>query len=165
MVVYDQNRLIGKNNCIGTQMLLGPVVQLFGTVDRNKFNILPSPKCQNYSCEERGEIGNIANKLINEIQIWEGIEIRPHTFGGFQFKMNGMDIGHIHGDKIVDLPLSSHIQLKISLLKEKNNNNIKLSNYHIYPGSKWIVYYLKDDSDISTVLRDFKFQYDHIRAH
>ena len=79
--------------------------------------------------------------------------------------MNGMDIGHIHGDKIVDLPLSSYVQPKISLAKETNNKNIKSSDYHIYPGTKWIVYYLKDDSDISTVLRDFKFQYDHIRAH
>ncbi|ALI34477.1 Major Facilitator Superfamily protein [Candidatus Nitrosocosmicus oleophilus] len=53
------------------------IIIIFIAVIANKF----SPKCQNYSCEERGEIGNIANKLINEIQIWEGIEIRPHTFG------------------------------------------------------------------------------------
>ena len=39
-------------------------------------------------------------------------------------------------------------QIKDSLLKEKN---IESSDYHIYPGSKWIVYYLNDDSDISTV--------------
>ncbi|WP_414630543.1 luciferase family protein [Candidatus Nitrosocosmicus hydrocola] len=50
----------------------------------------------------------------------------------------------------------------MSLLKEKN---IESSDYHIYPGSKWIVYYLNDDSDISTVLKDFRFQYDHIRAN
>ncbi|WP_458719707.1 hypothetical protein [Candidatus Nitrosocosmicus sp. R] len=76
------------------------IIIIFIAIIANKL----SPKCQNYSSEERGEIGNIANKFINEIQRWEGIEIKPHAFGGFQFKIDGIDIGHIHGDKIVDLP-------------------------------------------------------------
>jgi MFS family permease len=122
-----------------------------------------SPKCQNHTPEERGDIGEIASSLIDEITKWEGIMVRPHPFGGFQFKLNGADIGHVHGDKLADLPLSSHVRQKISLLKKDNDINHHPAKYQIYRETGWVAYYLNDIQDLSVLLQHFKSQYERIR--
>lgn len=125
-----------------------------------------SPRCQNHSPEERGDMGQVASSIINEIKQWQGVIIRPHPYGGFQFKIHGVDVGHVHGDSLVDLPMSPHMRQQISSMKKETNNNRgnRLPDYHIYRETGWIAYYLNNDvQDLSTLIQDFKSQYERIR--
>jgi len=121
-----------------------------------------SPKCQNHAPEERGDIGKITNSLVEEITKWEGVAVKSHPFGGFQFKLKGADIGHIHGDKLADLPLSSPLRQKISSSKKETDYTNHLAKYHMYRETGWIAYYLNDIEDHSILLKHFKSQYEQI---
>lgn len=66
-----------------------------------------SPKCQHHSIQERGEIGAISKTIIEEVSKWSLITVYNHPFGGVGFKIKRRDAGHVHGDKLVDLPLLS----------------------------------------------------------
>jgi hypothetical protein len=76
-------------------------------------------------------------------------------------------LGHVHGDKLVDLPICSVIRQRISSGSlrdvENDNNNSNKSGYSIYRESGWIALYPNDVQDLSTLIQDFKSQYERIR--
>jgi hypothetical protein len=39
----------------------------------------------------------------SEVSSWPGISIAPHRFGGIQFNCFSREIGHIHGNGILDI--------------------------------------------------------------
>jgi hypothetical protein len=42
---------------------------------------------------------NIAEKIEREVAGWPGVEEKPHRFNGVEFRVNGHEIGHLHGDR------------------------------------------------------------------
>ena len=49
-------------------------------------------------------MAGIAEKIEREVAGWPGVEERPHRFNGVEFRVNGHEIGHLHGDRLADLP-------------------------------------------------------------
>ena len=35
---------------------------------------------------------------------WSGITAQPHRFGGTEYRLGRREIGHVHGDHLVDIP-------------------------------------------------------------
>ena len=46
----------------------------------------------------------IRETIEREVKGWPGVEARVHRFGGIEFRVNGHEIGHLHGDRMADLP-------------------------------------------------------------
>jgi hypothetical protein len=44
-------------------------------------------------------------RIVSEVSSWAGIEILPHQYGGTEFRVGRRQLGHLHGDRIADLPL------------------------------------------------------------
>jgi hypothetical protein len=45
-----------------------------------------------------------AKKRITEaVSSWGGITLTPHRFGGTAFMLGKRELGHIHGDRLVDI--------------------------------------------------------------
>ncbi len=38
---------------------------------------------------------------------WPGVESRSHRFGGIELRLSCREIGHVHGDHLVDIPFSA----------------------------------------------------------
>ena len=49
-------------------------------------------------------MASIREKIEGEVAGWEGVEARPHRFGGVEFRVRGHEIGHLHGSRLADLP-------------------------------------------------------------
>ena len=45
-----------------------------------------------------------------EVDSWEGITSAPHRFGGVEFRLGKREIGHVHGDSLVDVPLPKKVR-------------------------------------------------------
>lgn len=45
-----------------------------------------------------------ADRIRAEVGSWDGVEVRPHRFGGIEFRLGRRELGHLHGDRIADLP-------------------------------------------------------------
>ena len=52
----------------------------------------------------KGDVADIGEKIECEVGGWPGVETRAHRFGGVEFRVNGHEIGHLHGERMADLP-------------------------------------------------------------
>jgi hypothetical protein len=41
---------------------------------------------------------------IAGVMAWPGVERAPPCFGGIEFRLGKRELGHLHGDALVDLP-------------------------------------------------------------
>jgi hypothetical protein len=42
--------------------------------------------------------------IKKELQSWPYVTAEPYRFGGLEFRLNKREMGHIHGDRVADLP-------------------------------------------------------------
>jgi len=51
-----------------------------------------------------------AGALIRDaVTSWSGVEALPHRFGGVEYRYGRKEMGHVHGDRLADLPLPRRI--------------------------------------------------------
>lgn len=104
-------------------------------------------------------MSEISDKLQKELLSWPGVTIHDHRFGGIEFRINGREMGHLHGDKLADLPFPKDVGKK--LIAEG-----KASPHHFIPQSGWISYYLKGiDDDIQGAIELFQMQYERLTSY
>src|ERR1700736_2188652 len=67
---------------------------------------------------------------------WSGVTAHPHRFGGTEYRLGRREIGHMHGDHLVDIPFPKSVrnELIAAGLAEP---------HHILPNSGWISFYIK----------------------
>lgn len=49
-------------------------------------------------------MGQIAETIRDELLRWPGVTAHSHRFGGTEFRVGHGEIGHLHGDRLADLP-------------------------------------------------------------
>ena len=94
-----------------------------------------------------------SKQIVDTLLTWEGIESHPHRFGGTEFRIGKREIGHIHGDSLVDIPFPKKIRDEI----------VAASNaqpHHILPETGWVSFYLKEDGDVEKAIILLKRSYE-----
>ena len=99
----------------------------------------------------------IADRIRREVLGWPGTEAKPHRFGGIEFRMNGHEIGHLHGGRWADLPFPVRVRKK--LVAEG-----KAQPHHVLPQTGWVSYPIRAEGDIEGVLELFRLNYDRLTA-
>ena len=84
---------------------------------------------------------------------WQGIETHPHRFGGTEFRIGKREIGHIHGDSLVDIPFPKKIRDEIVAAKEAEP-------HHILPETGWVSFYLREEADVDRAIALLKRSYE-----
>ena len=87
------------------------------------------------------------------VSSWEKVEAHPHRFGGTEFRIGRREIGHIHGDTLVDIPFPTKIRDEIVASGEAQP-------HHILPETGWISFYLREDADVERAIALFKRSYE-----
>lgn len=99
-------------------------------------------------------IKGASQTITVEVMSWEGIVTRPHRFGGTEFNLDERrEIGHIHGDAIVDVPLST--RLRDQLVSEG-----RAEPHHIYPNTGNVTIYLSEPADVQRAIEVLRLSYD-----
>lgn len=70
----------------------------------------------------------------------------PHRFGGVEFRLGRREIGHIHGDSLVDIPFPKRVRDEIVAAQEAEP-------HHILPNSGWISLFLRAEEDVDRAIR------------
>jgi len=94
-----------------------------------------------------------SKQIIDTLITWNGMEAHPHRFGGTEFRMGRREIGHIHGDYLVDIPFPKRIRDEIVSAKEAEP-------HHILPETGWISFYLREEGDIAKAIDLLKRSYE-----
>jgi hypothetical protein len=93
--------------------------------------------------------------FTDELLTWLGVTVQPHRFGGIEFSVEGKEIGHLHGDYLVDLLLT----------KSRRDELIaagRAEPHHIYPESGWVSVYLRSESDVLNAVEILRTKYEHM---
>ena len=83
-----------------------------------------------------------ARKTINQTLLtWEGVSAHPHRFGGTEYRLGKREIGHIHGDHLVDIPFPKKVRNAVV-------ESGRAEAHHILPESGWVSFYLREPEDV-----------------
>ncbi len=91
-------------------------------------------------------MSSIAELVEYEVMSWPNVEKLPHRFGGIEFRVNGHEIGHLHGNRQADLPFSVPVRKELVAAG-------RASLHHILPQTGWVSYYIQGSESVP-VLHD-----------
>lgn len=95
---------------------------------------------------------SIQQIILKEIGALDGVTAHPHRFGGIEFRLGKREIGHIHGNKLVDIPFPKKIRDEIV-------NSGKAKAHHILPKSGWVSYYIETRDGIEGAIELLRLSY------
>jgi hypothetical protein len=99
----------------------------------------------------------IIERIAKEILSWTDVTSEPHRFGGIEFRLNKREMGHIHGERVADLPFPMRI-------RDELVSSGRASPHHVLPKSGWISYWIeKGEEDIPAVIDLFKMRYEQLK--
>ncbi|HEX5838668.1 MAG TPA: luciferase family protein, partial [Anaerolineales bacterium] len=80
-----------------------------------------------------------------EVTSWPGVTSQPHRFGDVEYVIGRREIGHIHGNHLVDIPFPKKVRDEIVATG-------RAQPHHILPDSGWISFILRQDSDVEQAI-------------
>ena len=78
-----------------------------------------------------------------------------HRFGGIEFRVNGHEIGHLHGDGLADLPFPVRMREELVAAGEARE-------HHVLPQTGWVSYRIRGDGDVGGALGLFRKNYERL---
>lgn len=100
---------------------------------------------------------DVLNRIKSELIGWPGVTSRPHRFGGTEFRVNGKEMGHVHGARFADLPFPMNVRSQ--LVAEG-----KALAHHVLPDSGWVTVPIKNEVDIISLIGLFRMQHERLSA-
>ncbi len=94
--------------------------------------------------------------IERELLGWPNVTVRPHRFGGREFRVGRRELGHIHGDYLADLPFTRAIRDELVARGT-------VTRHHHLPDSGWVSFHLQSEADIPTALALFRRNYERLR--
>lgn len=91
-------------------------------------------------------VAGARERIIALVREWQEVEIRPHRFGGLEFRLGRRELGHIHGDALVDIPFPRAVRNEIVATGEAEP-------HHILPDSGWVSVFLRAERDVERAMR------------
>ena len=102
-------------------------------------------------------MSNILESIQKEILSWPFVTAETHKFGGTEFRLNKREMGHIHGERLVDLPFPMKIRNELV-------NSGRVSPHHVLPQSGWVSYWINNgEKDVPEVLELFRMRYEQLQ--
>jgi hypothetical protein len=102
-------------------------------------------------------MGDIADRIREEVGGWDGVESGSHRFGGIEFRVAGHEIGHLHGDRLADLPFP--VRIRRELVKSG-----QALPHHVLPDTGWVSYRIGSEDDVPGAIALFRLNYERITA-
>jgi hypothetical protein len=84
---------------------------------------------------------------------WPGVTAEPHRFGGEEYRLGKRELGHIHGDYLVDIPFPSKVRDEIV-------QSGRAEPHHVLPDSGWISFYIRDPEDVDRAIALLRQSFD-----
>jgi hypothetical protein len=90
-------------------------------------------------------VNGAQQRITTAVTSWAHVTSQPHRFGGVEYVIGRREIGHIHGDHLVDIPFPRKVRDEIVAAG-------RAQPHHILPETGWISFYLKQDEDVEKAI-------------
>ncbi len=98
-------------------------------------------------------VGDIAKQIEQTVASWPGVTVEPHRFGGIEFRLVRRELGHLHGDRLADLPFP--VKVRDELIAAG-----KAERHHVLPNSGWVSRWIGGVDDVRDVVELFRLNYE-----
>jgi hypothetical protein len=100
--------------------------------------------------------GSMVERITSEVSSWPGVSVERPGHGMVFFHVGRREIGHLHGERLADLPFPVRI-------REKLVAEGKADLHYLHPKSGWITYYIRREKNIESqaaaIVELFRFNY------
>jgi hypothetical protein len=100
---------------------------------------------------------SVAEEIRREVLAWPGVTEKPHRFGGVEFRLGRRELGHLHGDRLADLPFPRRVRDELVA-------GGRAEPHHVLPDSGWVSYWIESADDVPRVLELFRLGYERAVA-
>jgi hypothetical protein len=95
-----------------------------------------------------------ADRISAEVEGWAGVESGPGRFGSVRFTIGRRELGHLHGDRIADLPLRPERAAELVEAGQAREHRFTPE------GSGWVTVELDTDDDTERVIELMRQSYE-----
>ena len=99
----------------------------------------------------------ISEVIERELLSWPDVMAGSHRFGGREFRVGKLEMGHLHGSRVADLPFPRVVRDELVARGE-------VSPHHHLPNSGWVSFDIRGEQDIPAVLALFRRNYDRLHT-
>jgi hypothetical protein len=101
----------------------------------------------------RPTIARALDEIDRTVLRWPGVTKGLHRFGGTEYRLGGYELGHVHGNGLLDMPLTKS-------LREQLVSDGRTKPHHIYPNSGWISFYIHSEGDTANAVALLRLAYE-----
>jgi hypothetical protein len=98
-------------------------------------------------------ISGAKERIDAVLQGWSGITSQPHRFGGTEYCLGRREIGHVHGDSLVDIPFPKTVRNELVTVG-------RAEPHHILPDSGWVSIHLRQASDVDRAIELLRLSFE-----
>ncbi len=91
-------------------------------------------------------VSGAKERIDAALRVWSGITSQPHRFGGNEYRLGRREIGHVHGDSLVDIPFPKKVRNELVEAGQAEP-------HHILPDSGWVSVFLRKASDVDRAIK------------
>jgi hypothetical protein len=84
---------------------------------------------------------------------WPGVSAELHRFGGVEYRYGRKEIGHVHGDRLADLPFPRKIHDELIAAG-------RAEVHHVLPDTGWVSRWITSTDEVEDVIALFRINYD-----
>ncbi len=77
----------------------------------------------------------------------------PHRFGGVEFSLGRREIGHLHGDRLLDVPFPRKVRDELVAAG-------RAAPHHVLPQSGWVSFRIRSPADVEAAIALLRLSYD-----
>jgi Family of unknown function (DUF5519) len=96
-------------------------------------------------------------QIRRSVMSWTGVEAVAHRFGGTEYRYGRKEMGHVHGDRLADLPLPRRLHDEVIA-------DGRAKPHHVLPDTGWVSCWIERPEDVTTVIELLRLQYERYRA-
>jgi hypothetical protein len=90
--------------------------------------------------------------IENEVLSWAQTSVHVHKFGGTQFNLYDKELGHIHGNGLLDILFSRKTKSELML-------KYSVKEHHVFKDSGWISFQIKTETDKKIAIELLRYAY------
>ena len=95
---------------------------------------------------------SVAVQVQREVGTWPGVTVETHRGGMVFFHVGRREIGHLHGNRLADLPFPVRIREQLVAMG-------KADLHYLHPKTGWISYYIRGEQDSEALIELFRLNY------
>jgi hypothetical protein len=98
-----------------------------------------------------------SDEITRRLLEWEGVTSAPHRFGGIEFRVGRRELGHLHGDRIADIPFTRRERDELIAAG-------RVREHHVLPHSGWATKSLETTADVADTIALLRTRYERARS-